>query len=95
MVHKASEVAKHNKGDAQAQQAQAGHFAQDFKKEVENLSQQVISANKAEDAKVDKDGRNNSNPKQGKKDGKDKDKDEQDTKKPMFKNEQGRFSAKA
>ena len=98
MVHKASEVARLNNNNPQTNQAQASQFAQDFKKEVENLGQQVNNPNGAEKAEVDKDGRQGSaysKKRDSKKDSKDSDKDTKDSDgKPLFKSEQGRFSAK-
>ena len=99
MVHKASEVSRLNNNNPQTNQAQASQFAQDFKKEVENSGQQVNNPNSAEKAEVDKDGRQGaeySNKRDSKKkDSKDSDKDTKDGNgKPLFKNEQGRFSAK-
>ena len=96
MVHRASEVSRHNT-DPQAAKAQASQFAQEFKKEVQNQSQQVNNPNSAEKAEVDKDGRGNADHsgKRDSKKNKDQDKDLKDANgKPLFKNEQGRFSAK-
>ena len=101
MVHKASEVSKFNNADSQTAAAKQGQFAQEFKKEVETQGQQVTNPHSAEKAQVDKDGRGGASysNKRGSKDGSknsEKDaKDEQANVKPMFKNEQGRFSAKA
>ncbi|MCL2852761.1 MAG: hypothetical protein FWE20_06985 [Defluviitaleaceae bacterium] len=97
VVHRAAEVSRHNADSQQAGQAQANQFAQEFKKEVQNQGQQVNNPNSAEKAEVDKDGRGgaaNSNKRDKQKDPKDSDKDSKDSGKPLFKNEQGRFSAK-
>lgn len=96
MIHKASEVSRFNSNSSDAQAAKAGQFAQDFKKEVENQGQQVKNSHAADKAEVNKDGRSGSgySKKRDKKDGsKDEDKDTKSDK-PMFKNEQGRFSVK-
>ena len=98
MVHRASEVGRLNNNDPQAAKAQAGQFAQEFKKEVQNIGQQVNNPNSAEKAEVDKDGRQGaaySDKRDSKKGSQDSEKESKDANgKPLFKSEQGRFSAK-
>ena len=98
MVHRTNETPRLNNSDPQTASANANQFAQEFKKEVQNQTQQVNDPNSAEKGEVDKDGRRGSaySDKKDQKKDKDSGKDSKDGNgKPMFKNEQGRFSAKA
>ena len=96
MVHRTSETPRMTNADPQTASASANQFAQDFKREVLNQGQQVNNTNNAEKGDVDKDGRGGAaySDNRGNKQGQDKDAKDKDSK-PMFKNEHGRFSAKA
>ena len=66
MVQRAAEVNRATNNDGSRAETQNNQFAQSFQKVVEQEGKQVVNANQAEKANVDKDGRGQGRDKDGK-----------------------------
>ena len=96
-IARAAEINKAN-ADPQANQAQVGQFAAEFKREMAQQQQQVNNTSGAEKGSIDKDGKNSSGEKEKKKNKKEDEKGtptiNSKTGQQFFKSEKVNFEAR-